>query len=33
MNLVLEVLKALANIASIGRFIFDLWKEYKQKNG
>ncbi len=34
---VLEVLKALASaladLASVGRFLFDLWQENKQRNG
>ena len=32
MNVVLEVLQALASIASIGRLMLDLWREYKHES-
>jgi hypothetical protein len=31
MDTVLEILRALASIASIVRLLFELWKEYKHK--
>jgi hypothetical protein len=31
MDTVLEILRALASIASIARLLFELWKEHKHK--
>ena len=31
MNPVLEILQALAQVASIGRFLLDLWREHKHR--
>lgn len=32
MNTFLEILRAVASIASIARFIHELWKDYKHKS-